>query len=117
LLPFLPLRRLFVIIVIIIKNALNRELTIPEPVLSQAVLDHFKNMKRLHTLEFLPTHLYTQRKKIPDAIITVAGEVPNLNNYGFPNYGHDQKQFIDEFGKKYPQKELLVKHLMYAPLL
>jgi hypothetical protein len=72
-------------------------------------------MKRLHTLHFVDTSDCNNRKLNPDLIISVAGEVPSLRNFGF-RCGKNQNQFIEEFAERYPRKELHVKNLMYVCL-
>jgi hypothetical protein len=79
--------------------------------LSQAGVDHLKNMKRLHSLDILEIRNLKHRRRIPDFIITVAGEVSSLQNFDF-KAGRNQNQFIEDFGEKYPQKELVVNNLM-----
>jgi hypothetical protein len=64
-------RQLFIKIVFIL-----RELSTNIKELSQAGVEHLKNMKRLHTLEFV---VYNLAHNI-DCIIKVAGEVPSLEN-------------------------------------
>jgi hypothetical protein len=83
--------------------------------LSPDGVEHLKSMKRLHTLEFVDVPYYEDPSdtEVPDFIISVAGEVPNLRNFAF-TYGNDKKihnQFIEKFGDDYPQKQLLVNNL------
>jgi hypothetical protein len=67
-------------------------------------------MKRLHTLKLSETSESEHYKINTDFILSVAGEVPRLRYFGFRADGY-QNQFIDEFGQKYPGKELLVSNL------
>jgi hypothetical protein len=71
--------------------------------------DQLKNMKKLHTLVFFGT-LMNSEKQIP-AYVAVAGEVPSLRIFTFVFGSVKQNQFVEEFGKKYPRKELLVNHV------
>jgi hypothetical protein len=93
-------------------------LSIGETVLSQAGVGHLKSMKKLHTLELGTVKYLTEAHHFPDFIITVAGEVPSLQNLGF-NFADtfNQNQFIEEFAEKYPEKQLVVNKLSYVPLL
>jgi len=86
---------------------IHRELSI-FVTLTQDGVDHLKNMRNLHTLTFDDRQGETYH---PHFNVVVAGEVPSLRNYGFParNYGN---QFIEDFGEKYPGKELLVSSMV-----
>jgi hypothetical protein len=72
-------------------------------------------MKRLHTLDFVDSPDSHHQNHNPDFIVSVAGEVPSLRNFGFRGVGN-QNHFIQEFGKKYPRRNLLVDYLTYVPL-
>jgi hypothetical protein len=89
---------------------IHRELSICITPLTQAAVDHLINMKKLHTLKFDYGCKHT-----PEFIISVAWEVPSLRNFVFKAEGN-QNQFIEEFGEKCPQKELLVNKLTYVPV-
>jgi hypothetical protein len=82
--------------------------------LSQAGVDHLKNMKRLHTLDIFDDD-YTKSRNL-DFIIMVAGEVPSLRKFGFGAHGSSDNQFIEEFAEKYIQKELVVNRFQYVSL-
>jgi hypothetical protein len=99
-------------------------LVISVPELTQAAVGHLINMKKLHTLHLLdhmigvdqnPTFAHYHHHK-PHIIVTVAGEVPSLQNldWSVSRGCRNDNQFIEEFGQRYPQKQLLVNHLRYV---
>jgi hypothetical protein len=94
---------------------IHRHLDVAVTPLTKAGVGHLIKMKRLHTLDFVYAPDSCHRNHNPDFIVTVAGEVPSLRNFGFRADGH-QNHFIQEFGKKYPRKQLLVDYLTYVPL-
>jgi hypothetical protein len=81
------------------------------------VVGHLVKMKRLHTLEFVdPSDSYSHNNN-HNLFISVAGEVPSLQNFAFYLSTNHQNQFIEGFAEKYPQKELQVTYLMYVPVI
>jgi hypothetical protein len=79
--------------------------------LSQAGVDHLASMKRLQTLVFIDlAYLKPKHQPTLDVIISVAGQVPSLQNFGF-RVGQNHNKFIEEFAKKYPLKELIVDQM------
>jgi hypothetical protein len=84
--------------------------------LSQAGVKHVTNMKRLRALHLIYLSDAANRNLqdcFPDFIVTLAGEVPSLRDFKFPGrQKHDY--FIKQFTGKYPQKELLVKFIVYV---
>jgi hypothetical protein len=91
--------------------------------LSQAGVDHLKNMKRLHTLQFFETDYKSLRtaERTPDFIIALAGEVPSLRHFTFPmscgsNQNDFMNDFFEKFAEKYPGKELLMDDITYFPV-
>jgi hypothetical protein len=97
----------------------TRELSVAVvPRLTQAVVGHLVNMKRLHTLEFVEPSDYYSRDFNHDLFISVAGEVPSLRNFGFiTRLDEHHNQFIEGLAEKYHQKELLVTSLKYVPII
>jgi hypothetical protein len=93
-----------------------RELSVEVSEVSQAVMGHLINMKRLHTLEFVGSSGHYSRNFNHDLFISVAGEVPSLRNFGFISRLGHHNQFIEGLAEKYPQKELLVTSLTYVLL-
>jgi hypothetical protein len=99
-------------------------LVISVPELTQAAVGHLINMKKLHTLHLLDHMIGADqnpafshyRHHNPHTIVTVAGEVPSLQNldWSVSRGGRNDNRFIEEFGQKYPQKQLLVNHLRYV---
>jgi hypothetical protein len=91
-----------------------REMRIAVNALSPVGVDHLRNMRRLHSLDFIETpYKLTYRRRSRGLIVSVAGEVPSLQNFAF-DCGYIGNQFIEEFAQKYPQKQLLVNKLMYV---
>jgi hypothetical protein len=86
--------------------------------LSQAGVDHLKNMKRLHTLQFYGAPFRSVRitQRTPDFIISVAGEVPSLCFFTFSACGRNQNDVLEKFAEKYSSKELLIDDIKYVPV-
>jgi hypothetical protein len=85
---------------------IHRELSIAVSNLSQAGVEHLINMKRLHTLEMVTINWVNYN---PDIFLTVAGNVPSLRNFSHRS-SINENQFVEEFGEKYPQKELVINN-------
>jgi hypothetical protein len=67
-------------------------------------------MKKLHTLTFDDRQGETYH---PHYSVVVAGEVPSLRNFGLGLGADDNgNQFVEDFGEKYPGKELLVSRIV-----
>jgi hypothetical protein len=85
--------------------------------LTKAGVGHLIKMKRLHTLDFADGSDWQHRNFDPDLILSVAGQVPSLQNFGFREGVCNSNDFIQHFGRKYPEKQLVVDFLKYVPFL
>jgi hypothetical protein len=101
---------------------IHRELSIAVYPLTKDGVGHLIKMKRLHTLQFADSRNFDKQHRDIlfhdlDLIISIAGQVPSLKNFGFFERVGNENEFIHQFGIKYPEKQLVVNNLLYVHFL